>query len=114
MDGERLELARGARVVARDGEVGLLTHAVADRETRAATELVVVHGAVGAVPVARIPVRRERVSDEREQVVVEEVGVGKRTIAGTQALEGTVRREEAVVESQGALVAVTAEEGVAE
>jgi uncharacterized protein (TIGR02271 family) len=46
MDGERLELARGARVVARDGEVGLLTHAVADRETRDATELVVAHDGI--------------------------------------------------------------------
>ena len=48
-----------------------------------------------------VPVREERVAVEKTPVVYEEVGVGKREVTETQAVSGTVRREEARVERQG-------------
>jgi len=49
----------------------------------------------------RIPVSRERVKVGKEIVVREEVRVGKRKVADTRRVEGDVRREELVVETDG-------------
>lgn len=49
----------------------------------------------------RIPVKEERVHVTKEPVVTEEVTVGKRKVKDTKTVSGTVRKEEAVVESEG-------------
>jgi uncharacterized protein (TIGR02271 family) len=213
LDGERLDFARGARVVAADEEIGRLTHVVADPDTRDVLDLVVDRGgqewlvplaavraasrervelrrawsalptrsfdqaafdrlphfalhARGAaarmelrseqarprkswqragkvelgktvvserqfveIPIVReeivverrvveprladdeigqprvltIPVHAERVTVERVPVVREEIAVAKRTVEDTQAVVTTLRHEEAVVETRGAV-----------
>jgi uncharacterized protein (TIGR02271 family) len=50
---------------------------------------------------ARVPLREERVQVEKQPVVTEEVSVGKRPVQETERVEGTVRREEARVETEG-------------
>ena len=60
----------------------------------------------------RIPVSEERVHVTKEQVVTEEVTVGKRKVRENKTVSGTVRKEEAVVESTGgAKVRQTAKPG---
>ncbi len=49
----------------------------------------------------RIPVKEERVHVTKEAVVTEEVSVGKRKVTENKTVSGTVRKEEAVVESTG-------------
>jgi len=49
----------------------------------------------------RIPTKEERVHVSKEQVVTEEVSVGKRKVRENKTVSGTVRKEEAVVESTG-------------
>jgi uncharacterized protein (TIGR02271 family) len=49
----------------------------------------------------RVPVHEEQVSVEKRAVVTEEIGVGKRIVQETQEVSGTVRREEARIESEG-------------
>jgi uncharacterized protein (TIGR02271 family) len=49
----------------------------------------------------RIPVKEERVKVTKEPVVREEVSVGKRKVRENRTVSGTVRKEEAVVESKG-------------
>ncbi len=49
----------------------------------------------------RIPVKEEKVNVTKEAVVKEEVHVGKRKVHDTQAVEGTVRKEELKVEETG-------------
>ncbi|MBP3957440.1 YsnF/AvaK domain-containing protein [Gemmata sp. G18] len=49
----------------------------------------------------RIPVKEERVRVTKEPVVTEEVTVGKRKVRENRTVSGTVRKEEAVVESEG-------------
>ena len=49
----------------------------------------------------RVPVSEERVSVEKETVVTGEVGIGKRKVAGTRTVAGTVRKEELRVEETG-------------
>jgi len=49
----------------------------------------------------RIPVKEERVKVTKEPVVREEVTVGKRKVRENRTVRGTVRKEEAVVESKG-------------
>jgi len=49
----------------------------------------------------RIPVSEERVHVSKEQVATEEVTVGKRKVRENKTVSGTVRKEEAVVESTG-------------
>ena len=49
----------------------------------------------------RVPVREEQVSVEKRPVVTEEITVGKRQVEQTQQVSGTVRREEARIESEG-------------
>ncbi|QJW94541.1 YsnF/AvaK domain-containing protein [Frigoriglobus tundricola] len=49
----------------------------------------------------RIPVKEERVKVTKEPVVTEEVTVGKRKVRENRTVSGTVRKEEAVVESTG-------------
>ena len=49
----------------------------------------------------RIPVRDERVQVHKENVVKEEVLVGKRKVKDTQQVQGEVRKEDVKVEKQG-------------
>jgi uncharacterized protein (TIGR02271 family) len=49
----------------------------------------------------RIPVKEERVKVSKEPVIREEVRVGKRKVRENRTVGGTVRKEEAVVESKG-------------
>jgi len=51
----------------------------------------------------RIPVREEEVTVAKTPVVREEVRVGKRQVRDTKRVSGTVRKERARVESQGAV-----------
>ena len=49
----------------------------------------------------RVPVREEQVRLDKETVVTEEVGIGKRPVTETEHVAGTVRREEVRAESEG-------------
>lgn len=49
----------------------------------------------------RIPVSEERVHVDKENVVKEEVSVGKRKVTDTKPVSGTVRKEEVRVEREG-------------
>jgi uncharacterized protein (TIGR02271 family) len=49
----------------------------------------------------RVPVREEQVRLDKEAVVYEEVGIGKRTVQETEHVAGDVRREEARIEHEG-------------
>lgn len=49
----------------------------------------------------RIPVKEERVHVTKETVVKEDVSVGKRKVHETKTVDGDVRKEELVVESEG-------------
>jgi uncharacterized protein (TIGR02271 family) len=51
-----------------------------------------------------VPVERERAVAEKEAVVTEEVGVRKEAVERTQQVQGTVRKEELVVEGEGDVV----------
>ena len=50
-----------------------------------------------------IPVRDEQVTADKRAVVYEEVNVGKRTVQDTEHVAETVRREQAVVDKEGAV-----------
>src|SRR5919199_1399378 len=50
-----------------------------------------------------IPVREEQVEVEKQPVVYEEVNVGKRAVQDTEHVSETVRREQAVVDKEGAV-----------
>lgn len=50
-----------------------------------------------------IPVREEQVTADKRAVVYEEVNVGKRAVQDTEHVSETVRREQAVVDKQGAV-----------
>jgi uncharacterized protein (TIGR02271 family) len=56
---------------------------------------------VGAGEEVRIPVKEEKVHIEKEAVVAEEVSVGKRKVADTQTVSGSVRKERVKVEQEG-------------
>jgi uncharacterized protein (TIGR02271 family) len=64
---------------------------------------------IGEPRVLTIPLRAERVTVQRVAVVREEVEVGRRTVDDTQALVETVRHEEAVIETHGAVATESAE-----
>jgi len=49
----------------------------------------------------RIPIREEKVHVDKENVVKEEVLVGKRKVTDTQQVQGEVRKEDIKVEKQG-------------
>ena len=49
----------------------------------------------------QVPVHEEQVSVEKRAVVTEELEVGKRTVQETKQVSGTVRREEARIETAG-------------
>jgi uncharacterized protein (TIGR02271 family) len=49
----------------------------------------------------RIPVMQEKVHVEKEAVVTEEVSVGTRKVQDTQAVSGTVRKEQVKVDQEG-------------
>lgn len=55
----------------------------------------------GDTGVIEVPVTQERVNVEKETVVTEEIGVKKQVHQETQQVSGTVRREEARIETQG-------------
>ena len=50
-----------------------------------------------------IPVRQEQVTADKRAVVYEEVNVGKRAVQDTEHVSETVRREQAVVDKEGAV-----------
>ena len=50
-----------------------------------------------------MPIREEQVTADKRAVVYEEVNVGKRTVQDTEHVSETVRREQAVVEKEGAV-----------
>ena len=56
---------------------------------------------IGEGETIRVPVREEEVTVEKRPVVTEEIGIGKRAIAETEEVSGTVRREVAEVEAEG-------------
>jgi uncharacterized protein (TIGR02271 family) len=56
---------------------------------------------IGEGETYRVPVREEQVGVNKQQVVREEVALGKRQVQDTQHVTDTVRREEARVERQG-------------
>jgi len=58
-------------------------------------------GTVRAGEEIRIPVSEEHVNVEKETVVTGEVNVGKRTVAGTEKVSGTVRKEKVKVDTEG-------------
>jgi uncharacterized protein (TIGR02271 family) len=59
-------------------------------------------GPIGeASEVIQVPVYEEQVSAEKQTVVREEIGLGKREVQGTEQVSGTVRREEAHIEQTG-------------
>lgn len=58
-------------------------------------------GEIGAGQEIRVPVMAEQVTVEKNSVVTEEVGIGKREVQETQHVSDTVRREEARIERQG-------------
>lgn len=49
----------------------------------------------------RVPVSHEKVHVSKDTVVTEEVGVGKRTVTGTEHVEETLRKEELKVGQEG-------------
>ncbi|GAC1630264.1 MAG: YsnF/AvaK domain-containing protein [Ktedonobacteraceae bacterium] len=51
--------------------------------------------------VIRVPVSEERVNVEKQTVVREEIGLGKRVVQENQQVTDTVRREEARIDRQG-------------
>ena len=67
-------------------------------DTAAATEI------TGEETVVEVPVMKERAVLEKEAVVTEEVAVRKETVERTEHLEGTVRKEELVVEGDTELI----------
>jgi uncharacterized protein (TIGR02271 family) len=58
-------------------------------------------GDIGEDQEIRVPVREETVHLEKDVVVSEDVTVGKRPVRDTEHVSGTVRREEAHVETDG-------------
>jgi uncharacterized protein (TIGR02271 family) len=64
---------------------------------------------IGEPRVVTIPLRAERVRVERVKVVREEVAVARRTVEETQAVVESVRREEAVVATRGAVTSESTE-----
>lgn len=56
---------------------------------------------IGEEETYRVPVREEQVSTTKQQVVREEVGLGKRQVQDTKRVSDTVRREEARIEREG-------------
>ena len=58
-------------------------------------------GTVGAGETIEVPVHEERVEVEKQPVVYEEIDVGKRQVQDTERVSGTVRREEARVDTEG-------------
>ena len=58
-------------------------------------------GDIGEGEEVRVPLREEQVRAEKETVVTEEVNIGKRPVQETEQVSGTVRREEARVDTEG-------------
>ena len=58
-------------------------------------------GEIGADQEVRIPLSEERVRAEKQQVVTEEVRVGKRAVQNTENVSDNVRHEELRVEKDG-------------
>jgi len=58
-------------------------------------------GEIGEGGEIRVPVMEERAELEKRTVAREEVGIGKRAVEDTEHLSGTVRHEEARIETEG-------------
>jgi uncharacterized protein (TIGR02271 family) len=60
------------------------------------------HGEIGTgEDEIRVPLEAERVRLEKDTVVTEEIGLGKRPVTETERLQGTVRKEELHMEREG-------------
>ena len=116
--GERIELSeeelRARTETAKAGEVGVRKDVVTEQRTmdvpvtreevdvqRRPVERRPADRPVGEGEEIRVPVHEEQVRVEKEPVVKEEIEVGKRQVQETEQVSGTVRREEARVESEG-------------
>lgn len=65
------------------------------------------HRAIGEGETILVPLSKEEVTLDKRAVVYEEVAVGKHAVQETQQVSGTVRREEAVIEKEGAVQIVS-------
>ena len=116
--GERIELSeeelRARTETAKAGEVGVRKDVVTEQRTmdvpvtreevdvqRRPVERRPTDRPIGEGEEIRVPVQEEKVRVEKEPVVKEEIDVGKRQVQETEQVSGTVRREEARVESEG-------------
>jgi uncharacterized protein (TIGR02271 family) len=111
----REERLRAEKETVQAGEVAVRKDVVAEQKTvdvPVTHEEVVIerHPVPGGRPASgeiregetiRVPVREEQVHPEKQAVVTEEVSVGKRPVTETERVTGTVRREEARVETTG-------------
>ena len=109
------ERLRAEKETVQAGEVGLRKEVVSEQRTMdvpVTREEVVVerHPVTGDRPATgdiregeeiRVPVREEQVRVEKYPVVTEEVSVGKRPVTETERVSGTIRKEEARVETSG-------------
>ena len=58
---------------------------------------------IGQAETIEVPLREEQVEVDKQTVVYEEVNVGKRVVQETEHVAQTLRREKAVVDTQGAV-----------
>jgi uncharacterized protein (TIGR02271 family) len=113
----REERLRAEKETVRAGEVALRKEVVTEQKSIDVPvtheEVVVERRPVEGRPAAgdmregeqiRVPVRDEQVRLDKQTVVTEEVSVGKRPVVETERVSGTVRREEAHVETTGDVI----------
>ncbi len=107
---ERLLIEKG-RVSA--GEATLQKRVVSEREAidvpvehdelfisrRPVTASVAATGPIGQGEVIRVPLMREAVVVDKRAFVTEEIQYGKRSVSGTERVEGDVRHEELVIDT---------------
>jgi uncharacterized protein (TIGR02271 family) len=110
----REEELRARKEPVQAGEVGIRKEVVTEQRTmdvpKTREEAVVERRPVERRPAegdiqegeeVRVPLREEQVRVEKQPVVTEEVTVGKQPVQETERVEGTVRREEPRVETEG-------------
>ena len=110
----REEELRAHKETVQAGEVGIRKEVVAEQQTldvpvtreeavieRHPVERRPAHGDIGDSEEIRVPLREEQVQVEKQTVVSEELSVGKRPVQETEQVSGTIRREEARVETEG-------------
>jgi uncharacterized protein (TIGR02271 family) len=70
-------------------------------ERRPVTDGAVNEAPIGEGDTINVPVSQDQVNVSKDTVTTGEVGIGKRTVEGTQRVSDTVRREEARLDQQG-------------